>query len=670
MSAQPELLDLCRERFAEAIAAALAECGLRLPAMQEVIRREASGAFRELAGLRSKEDYQRLRSVTASRISLVHHEDMDLTVALINLSHALSDACDRELPRLHLLFMRLLGQDSSVLDQLPVGPDAVCIALRGVCDSGELAPELRLELPELARPYLVVLLRELYTRLTEQLQNAGVEPVSLLRSAQETGTSGYQPLQERVPMAMGDGKGYSGPGSESLQTGRSLDGPLGQLQERLLRSRQSSTTANTPTLDPALLAAIMERVFIWLTERQQAAADAAPGSLAELQALLPAASNATLDAINLSFDVLCADVRLCPPLRASLARLRLPVAKAALMEGDLLNGAQAVVSRFLETLLRLGYALPVDTPAADPLCSEMDAAVLRIQREFERDPAVFAREADALNQREAALLAEQEERANTFLPALQQEALREHSRNRAARAVRALCAGDLPRPLRVFLERLWVRVLAAIHQHGGGEKSPAWLRALRTANQLVESVQPRSDAASREALLASLPGLLAELRAGLDAIGTPEALRERAFQSFASLHTLAMQGREPGPSLGEDILKATPPRLEAASQLPGLHYLRLPPEVDSPPPEWITQLDSGRWLELCLPGESQSLRLKICASEGSPKMYLACTLDGTRSVILPQRWLQQTAAQTQALPAGALFEQAAEAALRSAAGYH
>ncbi|MDO6386470.1 DUF1631 family protein [Uliginosibacterium sp. 31-12] len=664
------LLEQCRTRFADTLAAALAECGLRLPAVQEVIRREAASAFRELAGLHSKEEYQRLRSVTASRISLVHPEDMDLTVALINLSHALGDACERELPRLHLLFMRLLGQDSSVLDQLPVGPDAVCVALRGVCDSGEIAPELRLELPDLVRPYLSVLLRELYSGLTETLQAAGVEPVSLLRSGQDAGGSGYQPLQERVPLASGDGKGYGGPGSESLNIGRTLDGPLGQLQERLLRNRQSGAAASAPTLDPALLAAIMERVFIWLTERQQAAADAAPGSLAELQALLPAASNATLDAINLSFDVLCADARLCPPVRASLARLRLPVAKAALIEGEVLGQADGVVSRFLEALLRLGYALAPDAAAADPLCSAIDAAVLRIQREFERDPAVFAREAALLGEHEAALLARQAEACAAFQPALQQEAQREHSRNRAARAVRALCAGDLPRPVRVFLERLWVRVLAAIHQHGGGEKSPAWLRALRTANQLVESVQPRSDAASRDALLAGLPGLLAELRAGLDAIGTPEALRERAFQSFASLHALAMQGRESGPSLGDDILKATPPRLEAASQQPGLQWVRLAPETDSPPPEWIAQLAADHWLDLCLPGEAGSLRLRICACEGSPRMYLACTLDATRCLVIPQRWLQQAEARAQALPAGALFEQAAETALRAGAGYH
>lgn len=678
MSARPELLEQCRDHFAETLAAALGECGLRLPGMQATIKREAAAAFKELSGLRSKEDYQRLRSVTASRISLVHPEDMDLTVALINLSHALADACENELPRLHLLFMRLLAQDSSVLDQLPVGPEAVCIALRGVCDSGELPPELRLELPVIAEERLIEHLRQLYPALTRLLAEQGVEPASLLRSGQNA--PGKLPLagslHETLPLPGHTGAGYQGPGqTASLQQGRSLDSPLSRLQARQLEHARPGGSQTPPaSLDPALLAAIMERVCIWLTERQQAAAEQAhspPLKLTELQTLLPAPSHAALEAIGLSLDVLVEDPRLCAPLRASLERLRLPLAKAALIDAHTLDDSANPVSPLLETLLRLAYALPADSGAEHPLCQRIEAVAVDIQRHFERDPALFGRHHAELAALESRLLETAQQQCAALLPQLALEAQREHSRSRAARAIRALCAGELPRPLRIFLERLWVRVLAAIHQHGGGEKSGAWLRALRSANQLIDSVQPRQDAAARQALLASLPALLAELRAGLDAIGTPEALRERAFQSFVQLHSAAIQGRplESGPA--DDILAASPPRVEALAHAAHAFILRLAPEaeVERNGADWLAQLAPGDWLDLNVPGHGRK-RLRLAACEGSPRLLLGCTLDAGFCLILPQRWLNQREADPLPLPTGPLFAQAASTALQRTPDYH
>lgn len=667
------LLDLCRSKFAATLASALGECGLRLPGVQQVIRREAAIAFDEMAKLRDKEDYQRQRSVTASRISLVHPEDMDLTVALINLCNALTDACERELPRLQLLFMRLLQQQSAVVDQLPVGPDAVGIALRGLCDSGEIVPELRLNLPSLAQAKLIEALRVLYADLTALLTENGVEPASLTRSGQ-TAQAFRSPAAEEVfagtPTPSGHGAGYKGPGQqEMLREARSLDGPLGRLQNRLLH-RQAPAQAAAPSLDPELLAAIMERVFIWLTDRQQTAHGEEIANLSELRPLLPANSNAALDAIGLSFDVIGSDTRLCLPVRASLARLRLPVCKATLMSDGFPATPENPPRRFLEVMLRLGFSLPPQSEESHPVCQAIEAAALRIQHEFERDLEVFTAAGTTLEALETRLLAAHAGICAELQPYALRESGREHSRHRAARAIRALCAGDLPRPIRVFLEQLWVRVLAVIHQHGGGEKSGAWLRALHTANQLVESAQPRQDSTSREALLARLPPLLVELKAGLDAIGVPEAMRERSFKSFVSVHSAAIHGRtlEPGPV--DDIISVSPPRVEAISGQPGAFVLRLSPaaEPDRGLPEWIDQLESGHWLDLEVP-EHGWRRLRLSWVEGTPRVMLGATLDADFKLIFPARWLHRTGTPSaRPIPMNSLFEQAVETADNRAAG--
>ncbi|MDP5238838.1 DUF1631 family protein [Uliginosibacterium sp. 31-16] len=680
MADHSTLLADCRTRFADALVTAVTEVGIRSPALIDTLSRHAGLAFDELAGLHDQEEFKRLRSMTASRISLVHPEDMDLTVALINLSHTLTDACERELPRLHLLFMRLLGQDSSILDQLPVGPDAACIALRAMCDEGELTGTLRLELPNRVEEALIKALRALYSALTDTLQAAGVEPQSLLRSASDGPRGGYA-SPGQAPSGS-SGMGYGEAGQESLSEARIPDSPLGRLQGALLRRRGGSTGGGSggggfgsagggAQIDPSLLAAILERVLIWLNERQQTAAGLPYGSsapapgFAELNSLLPADNNAALDAIGLSFDVLAADPQLCPAVKPSLERLRLPLSKLALLDAGVLIDPQHPARRLIDVLLRLAMSLAPATTAEHPVCQAIEEAAHRVQREFERDAGVFASVGAPLEALETTRSNDLVQRIEALLPLAEQEARREHSRNRAARAIRALCAGDVPVPVRAFLEQLWVRVLAAIHQHAG-EKCEPWLRALATANELVDSVQPKADAAARQALLGSLPKLLSQLRAGLDAIGTPEQLRERAFQSFVDCHTAVIQGKPPAISGVDKLEVATAPRIETVADTPGLHVVRLAPdgEPERGVPEWINQLATGSWLQLTLPDATQR-RLCVAWCGGTPRLLLAAEPGSDFVIIFPQRWLQARAAEhaAQALLPDGVFERAAEAAI-------
>jgi len=296
-SLRSTLLARCRDEFGAALVSAVTEAGIRSPALFDALRNEAHRVFDELAGLHNQEEFKRLRGITASRISLVHPDDMDLTVAMINLSHDLTDACERELPRLHLLFMTLLGQDTSVVDQLPVGPDATCMALRAMCDAGELYGEARIEFPSRAKHALAITLRSLYSQLTQLLQAEGIEPFSLVRgTSNDSSRSVYS--SPNASYENSGGRGYDAGGQVSLAEAQTPDGPLGRLQTTLLRKRGGGQGGNgggggggggNVNIDPGLLAAIIERVFIWLSERQQAAA--AQSFSASLNARWPTSSS-------------------------------------------------------------------------------------------------------------------------------------------------------------------------------------------------------------------------------------------------------------------------------------------------------------------------------------------------------------------------------------------
>jgi len=595
---------------------------------------------------------------------------MDLTVELINLAHSLGDSCEGRLPRLHLLFMTLLNQDSSVVDQLPVGPDAACTALRELCDADDMPSGLRLELPDRIEEVLAKELDTLYLDLTEALTKAGVPPKSLLRSAQEGGSG------------TGGGLGAARNMAESAPLDSGMVGtPLSKLQNSVLHKRGAQSEGSGGGVivsDPTLLKAILDQVTHWLTERQSEAArqpygsESAQVNLGELSGLLPPSSNATLEALNLSFDALLLDKELPNAVKPSIGRLRLPVSKAALLDAKFLATDDHPARRLLDVVLRLAKSLEGDEAPQHPVCLAIEEAACRVQRNFVEDIAVFGDAALPLLAMEQSRNADATARAANLLPLAEREARREQARSRAARAIRALCAAEPPEPVRIFLERLWVRVLAHVHQVHG-EKSQEWVRTLATGNQLIDSVQPKTDAEARRNLITLLPDLLSQLRAGLNSIATPEILRERAFHSFVALHSAALHGKVADLAMRQDVLPpAMPPRVDTVPELPGLSVVRLSPdsEPDNELPEWIAQLKLGDWLQLSLP-DAGPKRLRIAWIGGMPRMLLLNHPDKDISVLLPLRWLISRAAERAAapLPMDALFERAAERAMQQVQGY-
>ena len=112
------------------------DSGFSHPEALEGLRRGTIESHDELAGLRDRRGFENARGLTASRISLVHEEDLEFTIRINDLARRLRERCDRELGRLHQRYMTLLDQsDDAALEQLPVGPETACCGLRALSDA-------------------------------------------------------------------------------------------------------------------------------------------------------------------------------------------------------------------------------------------------------------------------------------------------------------------------------------------------------------------------------------------------------------------------------------------------------------------------------------------------------------------------------------------------------
>jgi hypothetical protein len=122
--------------------------------------------------------------------------------------------------------------------------------------------------------------------------------------------------------------------------------------------------------------------------------------------------------------------------------------------------------------------------------------------------------------------------------ALRHEQVRQAHELAAADIALRIETGEVAGFLELFLETHWQAVL--VHAHAGG--APQVLaQALRTMDDLIWSVQPKTSAAQCKELLARLGAILGAVNAGLDQIDWHSPERSAFFTQLAQRHALLVR---------------------------------------------------------------------------------------------------------------------------------
>lgn len=622
------------------------------PEALEGMRNAALESFEELCGLRDRQGFEAARGLTASRISLVHEEDLEFSIRLSELARRLRERCEGELTKLHLRFMTLLQQTDAIQEQLPVGPETVCCGLRGLSDGAGLSPDERLNMLDKVEVALGNRMAVLYGKLNRALEAEGIAPRAAARP-------------EPSPPARS--------GTINDFASAPVTGPLAQLH-RAVMSRESSTGQQSAGLDPALTAAIMERVMGWLTEQQHAANpdNAAPGRLAgtELGPLLAPQARASVEAIERVFGIILDHPRLPAAAKAAMSRLQIPLLKLALVDPQLILDPNHPARRLLDAMAVSTTGLPIDTPANHPVCRTLDECAARIQSRFERDARLFG---DELHVIESLLVRRQALAQSRITPFTQVAAKLEREEVSArfvSRAIRALVGSDTPPPVRSFLETHWLKVLiVTLGSHG--DKSPEWRNQLMVADRLIWSVQPKANADERAQLVKLLPELMRRIHAGLALIGIDEATAQKLLNPCMGLHAAALHGRPPGEPDAPYAAPRNETTLDALPEVSGLRVLRQPGFIarETAAPEIVENLNNGDWIDVALP-DGRRVRGTIGWIGPSRQIYLVVDPDRAGTLAITQRVLAQqwTSGHARKLTEPPLFEKAAEDALKTLRG--
>ncbi len=433
----------------------------------------------------------------------------------------------------------------------PLAPERAIAALLEAAQAMGIAPGPRLTLAGRWAGELVPALARTYGELAAYLAQKGVTPCKA-RAAAEDPDGDSAAIEVWDPLASSHGDALAA-------------------MQCLLEAAQAKAGFDAP--------ATMERapgafdVIAWLSALQRTEAAAMVGRGAAGATWLPAdrglipalkalpvypqlghVERVMIDMVGRMFEYILGSA-IPDRVKPHMSRLQIPVLKAALLDPSFCGNRAHPARALLDLIAEAAIGWDAESEAFEDFVRTVGELVQRVLVEFDRDLAVFERVAQdfqafvgvyeraagAAVAHTAAALAQREEA----------EARAEAARRAAEEAVGMRVADpELPDSVRLFLCQQWVKPLARAYLEDGPE-SRSWLDLIGIMDDLIWSVQPKLSAESRQYLVKILPGLLRRLQAAMNAAEILQAVRDEFMGRLVICHAQAVkagyQAAEPQP---------------------------------------------------------------------------------------------------------------------------
>ncbi|MEP7276063.1 MAG: DUF1631 domain-containing protein [Betaproteobacteria bacterium] len=249
----------------------------------------------------------------------------------------------------------------------------------------------------------------------------------------------------------------------------------------------------------------------------------------------------TIEMVAMLFDFIFETRDLTDGIKAQLARLQIPVLKAAMLDGAFFAKKTHPSRLLVNALADAGLGWSPEMGNSDPLYRTIEHLVRRILNEFSDNLALF----DELREELETFLADEEKAAEDNI-ATSADEINQNDKLQIAVVIgkaeieRRIENYPIPQFLATFLREHWQSTLEHVYLKDGDE-SESWTSAVTTLEDLVWSVQPKRSGEDRKHLVALLPSLLKRLGAGVhNQRWTPDQ-RERFMTNLVEAHAAAVK---------------------------------------------------------------------------------------------------------------------------------
>ncbi|WP_169130845.1 DUF1631 family protein [Aromatoleum evansii] len=560
-------------------------------------------------------------------LSLVDETEIDETLAVKNLATRLERACEAENQDLQTRVAFMLGESDIDNATNPIGPTAICEALKDICWGQEASGGLRATALELLIGRLAGELSTVYHDVNSLLVARRVMPnvrprarrgkASERMAVRKSATLPGEPDPSDVVKEIFTARAAAAERAGWRQRAGTVE--LMQLLDGLQQGRgdmefggQNFALPSDGQISGNVINALIE---------------------AGLSKQASSVDGIVIDVVATLFDYIFDDSRVPDAMKGLIGRLQIPVLKLAMMDHGFFSNRTHPARRLINLLAQASVTWDGPLSEDSSLYRIAEGIVVRIQNQFADEPSIFA---GCLQEFENYLV-EQERYADARAATLT-ERLRERERIDLARKLGedALSAHlgneDIPDVVRDFIRDTWTRVLGHAALEVGATTAPVrserWAGAMAAVDELVWSVLPKQSMEERQRMVKQLPVILRNLKASMTGAGIEEASQKAFFSELVKCHAAALKA--PVAPVPAPVRSAPNAPARPSGPLPGLQ-----PIGEEPTPEMLELdlLTRGSWLEL-RDESGEVRRVRLTWISPARTMYLFANRQGQRALAL------------------------------------
>ena len=680
-----EVLRNCRALYIKHLGALLQDSHLVSGAAITAIQDGAAAYFDEVVATNKRGSFaDEVDGLTASRITLLAEDDLELGIRLDNLTARLFENSGDNLWKLHLRFVTLLRRPDLPKSDNPVGPKSICRGLDSLfAAAGAGSLDDKLNLLDQFETYLRQNLPGLYAELNAFLDSAGIDAAQpAIITSPDSPTSArevpaaatgnaldnlQQLLAARLPGMPEGGTPVSGGAAASLLSQSSLEQLMFRLEalERMGRFGPPVVPGSSPASEPMMPALFSE-----------GAPPEAPKIIRSSELGIPKAATESLaiDTLAMIFEAIFADPELPDALKAIISSLQIKLLKMAMKDSTLFTDGEHPARLVLDRMAQAALGLPLDVSPRHPVCARLFELASRLRMEPGSDKDAFATTLDDLD---ALITGRNEQIATVAAPyqaLLDQLDQRDVLAARVAQTIQTALQQNPPAAVHRFLDRTWRQALLEIGREAGPD-SPQWQDYAAAIDGLLWSFQPKTAAEDRKQLAQRVPLILKTLKAGMEHAGLPASEQEAFLDECFQLQTQALRAAatpaattERADVLHPDVLAAPPGESEAGEIRSG-DFVMLTLDYPNPcsPPTRAPAYALGDWLAVRLNDGSSQVG-KVCHISQNSRRVLLLNPENKFAVavhpVILDRQLREGAAEIRS--GRSLFDLAAQRALDQA----
>ena len=259
----------------------------------------------------------------------------------------------------------------------------------------------------------------------------------------------------------------------------------------------------------------------------------------------------TIDLVGMLFEYMLSDDHLPDSVKALLSYLHTPFLKIAFIDKGFFEQPEHPARVLLNSLAEAGVRW-VSNDGSDQydIFTKIKTTVFRLLQEFKNDVRIFAELLIEFNAYTHNVARRQELMERRALEKAQGEEKLREAKIQVNNEVRGRTDNrDMPSAILLLLLQPWSDYLSFVLLRYG-DKSDSWTRALRVIDDLLWTLEPKTNPQDKTKQMELQDSLLAAIERGFETIGYEQAKGRKLLDAVVSLQRMALLSRkaEPAPA--------------------------------------------------------------------------------------------------------------------------